>query len=139
MTIKDLGDMEAAARKIVEMGARAVIVKGGHMENAPSMCCSTETNVALAGDRVVKSRCTATGCAFASAIAAQLASGPAAERSGDARESLRDQSDREELSNRQRPLRRSTISTGTKLSRLRAASMKCHSTACTRRPKAAAH
>src|SRR5271166_2234685 len=31
MTIKDLADMEAAARKIVEMGARAVIVKGGHM------------------------------------------------------------------------------------------------------------
>src|SRR5438876_5676149 len=34
LTIKDLADMEAAARKIVEMGARAVIVKGGHMERA---------------------------------------------------------------------------------------------------------
>ena len=32
MTIKEIADMEAAARKIVEMGARAVIVKGGHME-----------------------------------------------------------------------------------------------------------
>src|SRR5438034_4812129 len=32
MTIKDVADMEAAARKIVEMGARAVIIKGGHME-----------------------------------------------------------------------------------------------------------
>src|SRR6202166_4204432 len=28
ITIKDVGDMEAAARKIVEMGAQAVIVKG---------------------------------------------------------------------------------------------------------------
>ena len=28
-----IADMEAAARKIVEMGAHAVIVKGGHMEN----------------------------------------------------------------------------------------------------------
>src|SRR5260370_1348360 len=32
LTIKDVAGMEAAARKIVEMGARAVIVKGGHME-----------------------------------------------------------------------------------------------------------
>src|SRR5579863_7903258 len=31
ITIKDISDMEAAARKIVEMGAHAVIVKGGHM------------------------------------------------------------------------------------------------------------
>src|SRR6202043_126901 len=34
LTIKDIGDMEVAARKIVEMGAHAVIVKGGHMERA---------------------------------------------------------------------------------------------------------
>src|SRR6202047_3875587 len=34
LTIKDVADMEAAARKIVEMGAHAVIVKGGHMERA---------------------------------------------------------------------------------------------------------
>jgi len=29
--------MNAAARKIVEMGAHAVIVKGGHMERAVSV------------------------------------------------------------------------------------------------------
>src|ERR1700682_1110302 len=34
LTIKDVVGMEAAARKIVEMGARAVIVKGGRMEQA---------------------------------------------------------------------------------------------------------
>src|SRR5579871_5637641 len=34
ITIKDIADMNAAARKIVEMGAHAVIVKGGHMERA---------------------------------------------------------------------------------------------------------
>ncbi len=33
LTIKEVTDMEAAARKIFEMGARAVIVKGGHMEH----------------------------------------------------------------------------------------------------------
>src|SRR6202158_358086 len=34
MTIKDIALMEAAARKIAEMGAKAVIVKGGHMDKA---------------------------------------------------------------------------------------------------------
>ncbi len=34
LTIKDVPEMEAAARKIVDMGAHAVIVKGGHMERA---------------------------------------------------------------------------------------------------------
>src|SRR5579864_9368794 len=34
LEIKDVAAMEAAARKLVEMGARAVIVKGGHMERA---------------------------------------------------------------------------------------------------------
>src|SRR6202049_4212410 len=34
LTIKDIADMEAAARKLVEMGAHSVIVKGGHMERA---------------------------------------------------------------------------------------------------------
>src|SRR5215475_9051590 len=32
LTITEIADMEAAARKLGEMGARGVIVKGGHME-----------------------------------------------------------------------------------------------------------
>src|SRR6201998_4392988 len=32
LSIKDVADMEAAARKLVEMGAPAGVVKGGHME-----------------------------------------------------------------------------------------------------------
>src|SRR5450432_810634 len=34
LEIKNLGDMEDAVRKIVELGAHAVIVKGGHMDRA---------------------------------------------------------------------------------------------------------
>ena len=34
MEIKDVAGMEAAARKLVERGARAVVVKGGHMDKA---------------------------------------------------------------------------------------------------------
>jgi hydroxymethylpyrimidine/phosphomethylpyrimidine kinase len=75
MTIKDLSDMEAAARKIVEMGARAVIVKGGHMERAIDLLFDGTDVISLHGDRVKEETFHGTGCAFASAIAAQLAIG----------------------------------------------------------------
>jgi hydroxymethylpyrimidine/phosphomethylpyrimidine kinase len=75
ITIKDLADMEAAARKIVEMGAHAVIVKGGHMERAVDVLFDGNEMVALAGDRVREETLHGTGCTFAAAIAAQLASG----------------------------------------------------------------
>jgi hydroxymethylpyrimidine/phosphomethylpyrimidine kinase len=75
LTIKDLSDMEAAARKIVEMGARAVIVKGGHMERAIDLLFDGTEVIPLLGDRVKEESLHGTGCAFASAIAAQLAIG----------------------------------------------------------------
>jgi hydroxymethylpyrimidine kinase/phosphomethylpyrimidine kinase len=75
LTIRDVSDMEAAARKIVEMGARAVIVKGGHMERAVDIVFDGSEIFALSGDRVREETLHGTGCAFAAAIAAQLASG----------------------------------------------------------------
>jgi len=75
MTIKDIADMEAVARKIVEMGARAVIVKGGHMERAVDVLFDGAQMVQLAGDRPKEETLHGTGCTFAAAIAAQLASG----------------------------------------------------------------
>ncbi len=75
LTIKDIADMEAAARKIVEMGARAVIVKGGHMERAVDVLFDGAEVVQLAGDRPKEETLHGTGCTFAAAIAAQLASG----------------------------------------------------------------
>ena len=75
MAIKDVAGMEAAARKIVEMGARAVIVKGGHMERAVDVLFDGAELVQLAGDRPKEETLHGTGCTFAAAIAAQLASG----------------------------------------------------------------
>lgn len=75
MTIKDFAGMEAAARKLLEMGARAVIVKGGHMERAVDVLFDGTDVVSLAGDRPKEETLHGTGCTFASAIAAQLASG----------------------------------------------------------------
>ncbi|HET7150075.1 MAG TPA: bifunctional hydroxymethylpyrimidine kinase/phosphomethylpyrimidine kinase [Candidatus Acidoferrum sp.] len=75
LTIKDVPEMEAAARKIVEMGARAVILKGGHMEKAIDVLYDGTEVVQLSGDRVKTDNMHGTGCAFASALAAQLALG----------------------------------------------------------------
>jgi hydroxymethylpyrimidine kinase/phosphomethylpyrimidine kinase len=75
LTIKDVAGMEAAARKIVEMGAHAVIVKGGHMERAVDVLFDGENITQLGGDKVKADNNHGTGCTFASAIAAQLATG----------------------------------------------------------------
>ena len=75
LTIKEVSDMEAAARKIVEMGARAVIVKGGHLERAVDVLLDGTELVQLSGERVKTDNMHGTGCAFSSALAAQLASG----------------------------------------------------------------
>jgi hydroxymethylpyrimidine kinase/phosphomethylpyrimidine kinase len=75
LTIKDLAGMEAAARKIVEMGARAVIVKGGHMEKAVDILFDGNEIMPLAGDKGKEETLHGTGCTFASAIAAHLSAG----------------------------------------------------------------
>jgi hydroxymethylpyrimidine kinase/phosphomethylpyrimidine kinase len=75
LTIKDVGDMETAARKLVEMGAKAVIVKGGHMEKAIDIVFDGKEVHQLSGDKVKIENTHGTGCTFASAITAQLAAG----------------------------------------------------------------
>jgi len=75
MTIKDVADMEAAARKIVELGARAVIVKGGHMDRAVDALFDGNEMIQLGGEKVKTDNTHGTGCTFASALAAQLAAG----------------------------------------------------------------
>jgi hydroxymethylpyrimidine/phosphomethylpyrimidine kinase len=75
LEIKDVAGMEAAARKIVEMGAQAVIVKGGHMERAIDVLFDGEKITQLGGDWVKADNYHGTGCTFASTITAQLASG----------------------------------------------------------------
>lgn len=75
MEIKDAAAMEAAAKTLVERGAHAVVVKGGHMEKAIDVLFDGTDVLALGGDRVKSENTHGSGCTFASAIAAQLASG----------------------------------------------------------------
>ena len=75
MSIKDPAAMEAAARKIVERGARAVVVKGGHMEKAIDILFDGQEMLRFGGDHIKSENTHGSGCTFASAIAAQLAHG----------------------------------------------------------------
>jgi hydroxymethylpyrimidine/phosphomethylpyrimidine kinase len=75
LPIKDLAGMEAAARKIVERGAKAVIVKGGHMEKPVDVLFDGTEMFTFGGDQVKTLNTHGSGCTFASAIASQLATG----------------------------------------------------------------
>lgn len=75
LVIKEVSDMEAAARKLVDLGAKAVIVKGGHMERAIDVVFDGKEMHQLSGDKVKIEQTHGTGCTFASAITAQLAAG----------------------------------------------------------------
>jgi hydroxymethylpyrimidine/phosphomethylpyrimidine kinase len=71
----------AQARALVSMGARAVLLKGGHAEGAEAVDLLLTAQGAphwLSSSRL-DARCRGTGCALASAIAAGLASGQSVE------------------------------------------------------------
>jgi len=73
--VKDVNAMKAAGQKLLEMGARAVVVTGGHLEKPTDVLCEG-TNVEVFGSDHVKSPNThGSGCTFSSAVAAQLACG----------------------------------------------------------------
>ncbi len=75
MEIKDLGAMKAAAQKLVELGAQAAIVKGGHREKPTDVLCEGGEVLTFEGDHLKTENTHGSGCTFASAVAAQLACG----------------------------------------------------------------
>jgi hydroxymethylpyrimidine/phosphomethylpyrimidine kinase len=77
VTIRTVADMHAAARAIVAMGPRAVLLKGGHMEGAEvtDILYQGDMAEAMTHPRVDTRHTHGTGCTLASAIAAGLAQG----------------------------------------------------------------
>jgi hydroxymethylpyrimidine/phosphomethylpyrimidine kinase len=76
MPIRDLADMEEAARRIHAKGPRHVVVKGGHLAGpAIDVLFSGRTLLHIEGERIDTKSTHGTGCTFASAIAAELAKG----------------------------------------------------------------
>jgi hydroxymethylpyrimidine/phosphomethylpyrimidine kinase len=71
-----VGGMKSAAGRLHEMGAKAVVVTGGHLESASDLLSlkDGETRV-FSAQRVTDVKTHGTGCAFSSALACQLALG----------------------------------------------------------------
>ena len=72
------GDMEGAARQLLEMGANAVLVKGGHLAGATVgdlLLARGEAPHWMRAPRIATANTHGTGCTLSSAIAAQLALG----------------------------------------------------------------
>jgi hydroxymethylpyrimidine/phosphomethylpyrimidine kinase len=76
-SIESLDQMRAAARKLVERcGARAVVIKGGHLSGPPVDVFFDGSELReLSSERIDTKNTHGTGCTFASAIAAYLARG----------------------------------------------------------------
>ncbi len=76
MTIETAEDARAAARRIREQGAAAVVVKGGHLPGAAVDWLYDGVSFRrFEAERVDTGNTHGTGCTFASAIAANLAKG----------------------------------------------------------------
>lgn len=76
MKILSFGDMEAAARRIYTMGAKTVVVKGGHgVGDAVDVLFDGKQICHFGTTRINTKNTHGTGCTFSSAIAAGLAKG----------------------------------------------------------------
>jgi hydroxymethylpyrimidine/phosphomethylpyrimidine kinase len=69
-------DMESQARALVAAGAKAALVKGGHLDDEPAdvLCTDGATRI-FHGERVETRNAHGTGCALSSAVACLLARG----------------------------------------------------------------
>jgi hydroxymethylpyrimidine/phosphomethylpyrimidine kinase len=77
MAVRTLEDQREAARRIVRLGARAVVVKGGHSASTDivDVLFDGQTFTEFRAERVAGTSTHGTGCTFSAAIAAQLALG----------------------------------------------------------------
>ena len=74
--VRTLADMREAARLLLALGPRAVIVKGGHLEgDAVDVFATREHVEELPAPRIVTANTHGTGCTYSAAIAARLARG----------------------------------------------------------------
>lgn len=79
LTITTVGGLREAAARLVGMGARSVVVKGGHLTLASGRAVDVWHDgtrvVELDAERIATSHTHGTGCTFSSAVAAGLALG----------------------------------------------------------------
>ena len=81
MELRAPRDIEEAARRIVKMGAKTVVIKGGHRKGpAVDLFYDGKQFRALNAPRIRTKNTHGTGCTFSAAIAAYLARGESLER-----------------------------------------------------------
>lgn len=80
MKISSIKDMKEACKKIYALGAKSVLVKGGHFEGEPTDILYDGTQFfSFQGKRIDSKNTHGTGCTLSSAITAQLAKGKTVE------------------------------------------------------------
>ncbi len=78
--IQTESDMQDAARRLLDIGCRAVLIKGGHLAGEPvDILCTAEKITRFAGARVQTTHTHGTGCTYSAAITAGLALGKSLE------------------------------------------------------------
>lgn len=79
--IKDIVSMEKAAKKIYEMGAKNVLIKGGHLkDNATDLLFDGKKIITFEMEHISTKNTHGTGCTLSSAIASNLANGETVEQ-----------------------------------------------------------
>jgi hydroxymethylpyrimidine/phosphomethylpyrimidine kinase len=74
IAIAEVDDMKEAASRLHEMGAKAVVITGGHLEKAIDLLSLKDQYVQIfRSDKLDSPNTHGTGCAFSTAIACQLA------------------------------------------------------------------
>lgn len=74
IAIAEVDDMKQAASRLHEMGAKAVVITGGHQEKAIDLLSLKDQYVQIfRSDKLDSPNTHGTGCAFSTAIACQLA------------------------------------------------------------------
>ena len=73
-SVKTLSEMKAAAQVIQRLGAKSVVVTGGHLaENTDVLLLESGGAIEVRGARIESSSTHGTGCAFSTAIACHMA------------------------------------------------------------------
>lgn len=77
MPVRSIDDMREAGRRILTLGPRVVLIKGGHLDGADSvdLACTASGHFDIRGPRIVTRHTHGTGCTLSAAIAANLALG----------------------------------------------------------------
>lgn len=76
MKVKNKADMLLAAEKIIALGVKAVLVKGGHLEDqADDLLFDGKQEIWFSGKRIATKNTHGTGCTLSSSLAANLAKG----------------------------------------------------------------